>query len=1425
MRQITDLPQVEYVQQFDSVPEFWQYLCGLKLDDLVAELVQNELDAKAIHTTIVFDVDHMTCYGDGDQVDEDGWKRLTFITGAGDLVPRKRNRIGIKNHGIKVCFTIGDNINIRSAGKMIKQTLYRKSIDQLPSPATYQHPIPDQTAPDTGCMIEVPYRVKPLIVDSGEPFRVEHPTDITIEELFVKACQEVPQRFIGALRPDVRRNYVLELTHHQLGTARFEFSCGKTRTFRKLKFYNRMCCASGNTSGLPDKLVETCCLFAVPLPKGSNREIPEFYSTRAGFFLSEISWKTEGNGKPIVTHGHRRYPIAYGGTDQSAHTGLGLHFSGPYISDLERHGAVDVDTFNECIDNACKSVLIKILRPKLIPRHGARVMNLLVDPEGSDQAILRKMVELMLDAGVFPLARHKPVIHRQKKRIKPKKRKTAFRFGPSRTSQDYTRRIVLPMFTWEEDKISPLLATLCPSDEDQIDPLVPRQILKLLGDGDSEGWDENHITFDEEDVVQRLQPKLEIDSFPWSNEEEWKETLRNPSIACLYLDVLMAIYEDGPGIDDKTFKSLLENTYLPDTTPTAIPITDLYAGLNLPTSLPTRDIPPILHLMVSSHRIFRKEDWKRPRFTFNKFLERANLSEADEKTRILFWQWFKSSWRSVKEKPKDPWMNLAILPIWPDKSGSLQTISTLCKPPRKRIASILEGSLKIPHPEVLKIGPVKRAKRGILRIRSRPTESEITDFLNRSLLDFPEDGALSDDERMRFHSHESDIAELAIDRTIRTYLRNTPENAIALSRSGYIRPVRELIRLNSDTVALHLLEEDIIDRKPNILDRIDCWRPRDFPSSEQILKTLKQDSSRYNALFQRLKAYLRAARHEHKDDVKEDIINVECIPDGGRLYAPGVLAFTSGRADYWGAWKHRISGQGLSADIQQIYRDIGVLGGEPTPETSREFFKWLNSQKPRTIANHLACVIRHINHRRGPISWSEEYPDYPFIPIEANNDGVSLVSRSAATTQRSQVFIPDFDSLAEAIKEESGNRGIRLVILSHPLVSSPITQFMHQLGVKSLRTHTGNPIRVQGEEPRAAPRRLIHELDKLRSRGMSRELRKRLDGIGLDLNTYKIRAHWRDRLLQIKNLNVATSLAATFQVGRHHFTIPTDATFDDKSGTIWLVNSVNDLDDLFYRTITERIFENPSELLSIILKEAFRREFREKGVYGGPIDYEEGEEEDEDEEGNGEEEREDTGDEPGGTERTHRGRHPDPSRNLPEPGTIPTDIADSGKSTKEEGKGDGDGRKSPRVEEIQIEDLKRNQYAWHCQICLTERTIEQLAPVNSYAEIQENRRRMIIAHHPDQVHARGARHAGNILILCNYHHRFLGDRISRQDVVKALKETASDYTVVFRTSIHGKTIKKNVPGKSVTITVPLQGERIKCFFTTHHAEYWLQKAT
>ena len=162
----------EFVQRFDAEPQFWQFLRGLRSDDLIIELIQNDLDANASRTSIAFTSDGLICQGDGEPVSEDGWRRLSFVMGAGVEVERKRFRIGVKNHGLKACFWLGDEIIVRSDGFRMIQTLYKDGHEKQPSPGTLREPAPDSGAPPTGCSIEVPYRKQELVVTRGEALTI-----------------------------------------------------------------------------------------------------------------------------------------------------------------------------------------------------------------------------------------------------------------------------------------------------------------------------------------------------------------------------------------------------------------------------------------------------------------------------------------------------------------------------------------------------------------------------------------------------------------------------------------------------------------------------------------------------------------------------------------------------------------------------------------------------------------------------------------------------------------------------------------------------------------------------------------------------------------------------------------------------------------------------------------------------------------------------------------------------------------------------------------------------------------------------------------------------------------------------------------------------------------------------------------------------
>jgi hypothetical protein len=126
--------QAEFVTESDWVPAFWNFLNGLDRDDLIAELVQNDLDQGAARTVISFEQDRLVCEGNGKPVDAEGWMRLRKIQGAGHTVPANRGKIGVKNHGLKTAFTIGDEIRLFSTGRTITQTLYRNGGASRPFP-------------------------------------------------------------------------------------------------------------------------------------------------------------------------------------------------------------------------------------------------------------------------------------------------------------------------------------------------------------------------------------------------------------------------------------------------------------------------------------------------------------------------------------------------------------------------------------------------------------------------------------------------------------------------------------------------------------------------------------------------------------------------------------------------------------------------------------------------------------------------------------------------------------------------------------------------------------------------------------------------------------------------------------------------------------------------------------------------------------------------------------------------------------------------------------------------------------------------------------------------------------------------------------------------------------------------------------------
>ena len=240
------------------------------------------------------------------------------------------------------------------------QTLYMDGPNSHPSPGTLLFPEVDESAPSTGCSVEVPYRTKKLIVSKGEPFELDQAAEGYTDGLFLEACNGLPGRLIGIVCPGVRDQYTISLNHQRLGRVELKWRAKRPKTVAgkgraRFTLFSRECEVSSDVNPVrSETLYEQACTSRGPVPKGINPELPEFFQPEKRTFRMEIAWVTDRHGRPAAVRGARRYPIGYSGTADSALSRLGVHISGPYRSDGERHGVAGQDPLNTHIDDACR---------------------------------------------------------------------------------------------------------------------------------------------------------------------------------------------------------------------------------------------------------------------------------------------------------------------------------------------------------------------------------------------------------------------------------------------------------------------------------------------------------------------------------------------------------------------------------------------------------------------------------------------------------------------------------------------------------------------------------------------------------------------------------------------------------------------------------------------------------------------------------------------------------------------------------------------------------------------------------------------------------------------------------------------------------------------------------------------------------------
>ena len=1395
-----------FVSESDWIPKFWSFLLELEPTDIVSELIQNDLDQGATRTAITFFEDRLECEGNGSSVDEEGWKRLRMIIGAGDRVKAKRGKIGVKNHGLKTAFTIGDQLEVLSDGKSIVQTLYVHGLQEPPYPGASDYPVVHPHAPTEGCRVVVSYRQQNLRPRQGEAMDLPPIGEGDIDELFLASCRDVPELFMGIVVPEVAPRYEIVLRHWRLGEAVFRFSCTRPRVLPTgIELYRRACVVGGDVVDLPEGLAEGVARrFATP--HGSLKErLPDFFRRKRRYFV-EVAWRLDKSGRPLPAVGRYRYPIGFPSQSEAARTGHGGFYSAPFVCNTERHEPMWNEPTSPQLRDECEALFVEVFSRHLLRRWGPSALRALIPASDASEADhpSRSILAALTERGTMPTVDWKAAVRALNRgddsACGPPSRSTGAHHVPP------TYRFVVPTFKWDRQSLSTCLAIACPAHEMQLSPQCPREIVGLLADGHTRGFEESHVTFDENDALARL---VGHGNKYFPAVEDLEREMANPRRAAAYLDVVLSTRQkrDSQLPEDQMRGVLL----LPDTQGSAVPFAQLRSAASLPLDIPGLQLPPLLHPDLVGHPLLRGE-WACPPYKMKDFLADGSLREASEQTRGRFWDWMRRNEGLISPRDRTALLGLA---IWPDRQRVLHEFRELCAPRSSGVAKVLDGYLCVPHREVTKSELAMRVRTGPTSLREAPTHEELEAWLRDRLDEFPIGAPAAAARRLALRRFEAAITLLCRETDLAKVDEDLLEAMPAIAGDGVVRLRSELVVNGPEVRLMALPARFLLDDGPDARFVQRLCPAKSAATAEMVLAAFEEDSANTATLQPRLRRILQISTPG--DSWRERLAALPIIQAGGQLRAPADLAFFSARGrEYWGDWKVRISAKGLSQDDQNRFRDAGVTLATPNAHTSRAFFSWLGRQEPEVIGSHVACVLRHLRHDSGPVSWADHYPEISAVPTESMT-GVRLVP--AGSLQKEHVYLPDVVDLPARILEM--DPGVLMAIASAAEVREPVTQELRELGVPSLRDALGDPVRVDGSGPEVAtPAQLLACIRLLKSRSLQNSLLKRLDMLGVDKTL--VRPQWRDRVERIEAVRIADRVEATYKFRRKRYSTPVPAGLDLESHVFWLADGRPDLEAALYEAIAAQCVFKPGALPFQLfsLQHAVQAGLQEQS-YGAPTPWQEEEVEHE------ETQTEDTGETADATV-GHSPFRPDPLRNLPSPGSIPSDSPGQTSTTGAGGdrsrRGGSTTRRTPPpkpapAQELKhVEILKRDHYASHCQMCLSERTPAQLAPHGSYVEWEELRRPIMEAHHVDLKSGDGARHAGNLIVLCKLHHNNYGRRLSREAVLVALRDAPLKRTVTF----HVGDSRATIDGLVATVTIRDTGEQVSLFFTKGHAEYWLE---
>jgi hypothetical protein len=533
---------------------------------------------------------------------------------------------------------------------------------------------------------------------------------------------------------------------------------------------------------------------------------------------------------------------------------------------------------------------------------------------------------------------------------------------------------------------------------------------------------------------------------------------------------------------------------------------------------------------------------------------------------------------------------------------------------------------------------------------------------------------------------------------------------------------------------------------------------------------------------------------------------------GDELLRPDQLAFPS-TTDYWGEWKRKLPFADRSPDAIRLLEEVGIIRASLREEHSRAFFSWLAWQSLSCRQRHLSQIVRHwADGRAGPQRWASTMPGASIIPARDGAGRFWLLPLSEATRVRPSVYVADFPEIQERVLAD--NPKVKLAISEHPDVDGSTLHALRACGVRSLRLEAGRPLRLTIAGESSSSSELDAELARLQSPAILRLLPRLLPQH--DVRAEHLERSWRRLIKDIKGARIAEGLMAVHGILRREYPARMSSGFDETTAQICVAAGSNQVLG-FYEAVALRIFEagSPAAYAYGLLR-----------AVNDPVQADmfaalEPEAEPREEQPANADRRE--GDDPAQRHKGH-GLPADVKPFAPDPKPLDrltslTFTKGAKKHRKLRQPAATDAQRHSLEEDAQINKLKNQHYAVHCQACIGRRDISEVAPPETYVFSPHYRRSMIHAHHVEHLQNQaGGQGAQNLLMLCRYHHAQLGDQLTRHMVIGGLR-SATKVRRNFPAGKDGALVERE--GLAATVTLPLAPHEVVLYFTRDHADAWL----